>query len=173
MEYNVLDIVWTMIAAFLVYFMQAGFAMVETGFTRAKNAGNIVMKNMMDFVIGSIAFYLIGFALMFGQGNGIIGLSGFFDPYSLESSLQSSLGLALPIGVFMIFHTVFCATSATIVSGAMAERTKFSAYLAYSACISIFIYPITGHWIWGGGWLSSIGFHDFAGSTAVHSVGGW
>ena len=173
MEYNLLDIVWTMIAACLVYFMQAGFAMVETGFTRAKNAGNIVMKNMMDFVIGSIAFYLIGFALMFGQGNGIIGLSGFFDPYSLESSLQSGLGLALPIGVFMIFHTVFCATSATIVSGAMAERTKFSAYLAYSACISIFIYPITGHWIWGGGWLSSIGFHDFAGSTAVHSVGGW
>lgn len=173
MEYNLLDIVWTMIAACLVYFMQAGFAMVETGFTRAKNAGNIVMKNMMDFVIGSIAFFLIGFGFMFGQGNGIIGLSGFFDPYSLESSLQSGLGLALPIGVFMIFHTVFCATSATIVSGAMAERTKFSAYLAYSACISIFIYPITGHWIWGGGWLSSIGFHDFAGSTAVHSVGGW
>ena len=109
MEYNLLDIVWTMIAACLVYFMQAGFAMVETGFTRAKNAGNIVMKNMMDFVIGSIAFYLIGFALMFGQGNGIIGLSGFFDPYSLESSLKSGLGLALPIGVFMIFHTVFCA----------------------------------------------------------------
>ena len=173
MEYNLLDIVWTMIAACLVYFMQAGFAMVETGFTRAKNAGNIVMKNMMDFVIGSIAFFLIGFSLMFGQGNGFIGLSGFFDPYSLEASLQSGLGLALPIGVFMIFHTVFCATSATIVSGAMAERTKFSAYLAYSACIRIFIYPITGHWIWGGGWLSSIGFHDFAGSTAVHSVGGW
>ena len=173
MEYNLLDIVWTMIAAFLVYFMQAGFAMVETGFTRAKNAGNIVMKNMMDFVIGSIAFFLIGFGLMFGQGNGVIGLSGFFDPYGLESSLQEGIGLALPIGVFMIFHTVFCATSATIVSGAMAERTKFAAYLAYSACISIFIYPVTGHWIWGGGWLSSIGFHDFAGSTAVHSVGGW
>ena len=173
MEYNLLDIVWTMVAAFLVYFMQAGFAMVETGFTRAKNAGNIVMKNMMDFVIGSIAFFLIGFGLMFGQGNGIIGLSGFFDPYSLESTLQSDLGIALPIGVFMIFHTVFCATAATIVSGAMAERTKFSSYLIYSACISIFIYPVTGHWIWGGGWLSSLGFHDFAGSTAVHSVGGW
>ncbi|MDY4922547.1 ammonium transporter [Frisingicoccus sp.] len=173
MEYNLLDIVWTMVAAFLVYFMQAGFAMVETGFTRAKNAGNIVMKNMMDFVIGSIAFFLIGFGLMFGQGNGIIGLSGFFDPYALESTLQSDLGIALPIGVFMIFHTVFCATAATIVSGAMAERTKFSSYLIYSACISIFIYPVTGHWIWGGGWLSGLGFHDFAGSTAVHSVGGW
>ena len=172
MEYNLLDIVWTMIAACLVYFMQAGFAMVETGFTRAKNAGNIVMKNMMDFVIGSIAFFLIGFGLMFGQGNGVIGLSGFFDPYGLESSLQEGIGLALPIGVFMIFHTVFCATSATIVSGAMAERTKFAAYLAYSACISIFIYPVTGHWIWGGGWLSELGFHDFAGSTAVHMVGG-
>lgn len=173
MEYNLLDIVWTMLAAFLVYFMQAGFAMVEAGFTRAKNAGNIVMKNMMDFVIGSIAFFLVGFSLMFGQGNGIIGLSGFLNPYSLEISLQEGLGLALPIGVFMIFHTVFCATAATIVSGAMAERTKFSAYLIYSACISIFIYPVTGHWIWGGGWLSSLGFHDFAGSTAVHSVGGW
>ena len=173
MTYSSADVIWTLVAAAMVYFMQAGFAMCEAGMTRAKNTGNILMKNMMDFVIGSIAFYLIGFALMFGQGNGIIGLSGFFDPYSLESSLQSGLGLALPIGVFMIFHTVFCATSATIVSGAMAERTKFSAYLAYSACISIFIYPITGHWIWGGGWLSSIGFHDFAGSTAVHSVGGW
>ncbi len=137
MEYNLLDIVWTMIAACLVYFMQAGFAMVETGFTRAKNAGNIVMKNMMDFVIGSIAFFLVGFGLMFGQGNGFIGLSGFFNPYGLQSSLQEGIGLALPIGVFMIFHTVFCATSATIVSGAMAERTKFAAYLAYSACISI------------------------------------
>ena len=172
MEYNLLDIVWTMVAACLVYFMQAGFAMVETGFTRAKNAGNIVMKNMMDFVIGSIAFFLIGFGLMFGQGNGIIGLSGFFDPYGLEASLQEGIGLALPIGVFMIFHTVFCATSATIVSGAMAERTKFAAYLAYSACISIFIFPVTGHWIWGGGWLAQLGFHDFAGSCCIHMVGG-
>jgi ammonium transporter, Amt family len=163
-----MDIMWTMIAAFLVFFMQAGFAMVETGFTRAKNAGNILMKNLMDFVLGSIFFFIIGFALMFGKdASGVVGTTGFFNP----KSLQNVTGL--PIGVFMIFHTVFCATAATIVSGAMAERTKFKAYLIYSVCISVFIYPITGHWIWGGGWLSKLGFHDFAGSTAVHSVGGW
>ncbi len=163
-----LDVVWTMVAACLVYFMQAGFAMVETGFTRAKNAGNIIMKNLMDFAIGSIFFFIVGFGLMFGKDlGGIIGTSGFMNPQSLDGVSH------LPIGVFLIFQTVFCATAATIVSGSMAERTKFSAYLVYSACISIFIYPITGHWIWGGGWLSSIGFHDFAGSTAVHSVGGW
>lgn len=145
-----MDIMWTMLGAFLVFFMQAGFAMVETGFTRAKNSGNIIMKNMMDFVLGSLFFYIIGFSLMFGDDlGGIIGTSGFFHP----ESLQGVTGL--PIGVFMIFHTVFCATAATIVSGAMAERTNFKAYLIYSACISIFIYPITGHWIWGGGWLSS------------------
>ncbi|WP_167955377.1 ammonium transporter [Anaerosporobacter faecicola] len=163
-----MDIIWTMLAAFLVFFMQAGFAMVETGFTRAKNAGNILMKNLMDFVLGTIFFFMIGFALMFGDdAGGIIGTSGFFNPQSLTDVTP------LPIGVFMIFHTVFCATAATIVSGAMAERTKFKAYLIYSACISVFIYPITGHWIWGGGWLADLGFHDFAGSTAVHSVGGW
>lgn len=166
-----LNIVWTMLGAVLVYFMQAGFAMVEAGFTRAKNSGNIIMKNMMDFVIGSIFFFLVGFAIMFGGDNPIIGTSGFFNPQSLADS--EGLFNGLPIGVFMIFQTVFCATAATIVSGSMAERTKFSAYLIYSACISIFIYPITGHWIWGGGWLSDIGFHDFAGSTAVHAVGGW
>lgn len=166
-----LNILWTSVAAFLVFFMQAGFALVETGFTRAKNAGNITMKNLMDFVLGSIFFFLIGFAFMFGQdAGGILGTTGFFDTYSLADELGMKNGL--PIGVFMIFHTVFCATSATIVSGAMAERTKFSAYLVYSACISIFIYPITGHWIWSDGWLSGIGFHDFAGSTAVHMVGG-
>lgn len=169
MEFNLLDIVWTMLGAFLVYFMQAGFAMVESGFTRAKNSGNIIMKNMMDFVIGSICFFFIGFGFMFGTDTPFIGLSGFFDPYALEGTL----GLSLPIGVFLIFHTVFCATAATIVSGAMAERTKFASYLIYSAAISILIYPITGHWIWGGGWLSTMGFHDFAGSTAVHAVGGW
>lgn len=163
-----MDIMWTMVAAFLVFFMQAGFAMVEAGFTRAKNAGNILMKNLMDFVLGSIFFFMIGFALMFGDDiGGIIGTTGFFNPQSLSSVTT------LPIGVFMIFHTVFCATAATIVSGSMAERTKFKAYLIYSACISVFIYPITGHWIWGGGWLAELGFHDFAGSTAVHSVGGW
>ena len=166
-----LNIIWTMLGAILVYFMQAGFALVETGFTRAKNAGNICMKNMMDFVLGSLFFFILGFPLMFGTNiGGILGGSGFFNPYSLADS--DGLFNGLPIAVFMIFHTVFCATSATIVSGAMAERTKFSSYLIYSACISVFIYPITGHWIWGGGWLSSIGFHDFAGSTAVHMVGG-
>lgn len=165
-----LNIVWTMVGAFLVYFMQAGFAMVETGFTRAKNSGNILMKNMMDFVLGSIFFFIIGFALMFGGSNAFIGTAGFFHPKSLADA--DGMFNGLPIGVFMIFQTVFCATSATIVSGAMAERTKFISYLIYSAAISIFIYPITGHWIWGGGWLSQIGFHDFAGSTAVHMVGG-
>ena len=165
-----LNIVWTMVGAFLVYFMQAGFAMVETGFTRAKNSGNILMKNMMDFVLGSIFFFIIGFALMFGGSNAFIGTAGFFNPKSLADA--DGMFNGLPIGVFMIFQTVFCATSATIVSGAMAERTKFISYLIYSAAISIFIYPITGHWIWGGGWLSQIGFHDFAGSTAVHMVGG-
>ena len=165
-----LNIVWTMVGAFLVYFMQAGFAMVETGFTRAKNSGNILMKNMMDFVLGSIFFFIIGFALMFGESNAFIGTAGFFHPKSLADA--DGMFNGLPIGVFMIFQTVFCATSATIVSGAMAERTKFISYLIYSAAISIFIYPITGHWIWGGGWLSQIGFHDFAGSTAVHMVGG-
>lgn len=162
-----LNVMWTMVGAMLVFFMQAGFAVVEAGFTRAKNAGNIIMKNLMDFVLGSIFFFFVGFALMFGNDvNGLIGTTGFFNPSALTEAS------ALPIGVFIMFHTVFCATAATIVSGAMAERTKFAAYLVYSACISIFIYPITGHWIWGGGWLSEIGFHDFAGSTAVHMVGG-
>ena len=165
-----LNIVWTMVGAFLVYFMQAGFAMVETGFTRAKNSGNILMKNMMDFVLGSIFFFIIGFALMFGGSNAFIGTAGFFNPKSLADA--DGMFNGLPIGVFMIFQTVFCATSATIVSGAMAERTKFISYLIYSAAISVFIYPITGHWIWGGGWLSQIGFHDFAGSCAIHMVGG-
>lgn len=165
------NIIWTMLGAFMVFFMQAGFSACETGFTRGKNAGNITMKNVMDFVLGSIFFYLIGFALMFGgETGGFIGTQGFLNPSSLADGGGFFNGL--PIHVFMIFHTVFCATAATIVSGAMAERTKFSAYLVYSVCISVFIYPITGNWIWGGGWLSQMGFHDFAGSTAVHMVGG-
>ena len=166
-----MNIMWTMLGAFLVYFMQAGFAMCEAGFTRAKNSGNILMKNMMDFVLGSLFFFLFGFAIMHGTDwNGIIGIKGFFNPTSLADADGMINGL--PAGVFMIFHTVFCATAATIVSGSMAERTKFAAYLAYSAAISIFIYPVSGHWIWGGGWLSELGFPDFAGSTAVHMVGG-
>jgi Amt family ammonium transporter len=166
-----LNIMWTMLGAILVYFMQAGFALVETGFTRAKNAGNICMKNLMDFTLGSLFFFLLGFPLMFGSDiSGLFGASGFFNPYSLADA--NGIFNDLPIAVFMIFHTVFCATAATIVSGAMAERTKFSSYLIYSALISVLIYPITGHWIWGGGWLYNLGFHDFAGSTAVHMVGG-
>ncbi len=161
------DTIWTLVTAFLVFFMQAGFAMVEAGFTRAKNAGNIIMKNLMDFSFGSIAYWTVGFALMFGVG-GFCGLTGFFS-----SGTFSHLGLNISVPVFMLFQTVFAATAATIVSGAMAERTKFVSYILYSIVISLFIYPIFGHWAWGGGWLSKMGFIDFAGSTVVHSIGGW
>lgn len=159
---------WVLLGAALVFFMQAGFAMCEAGFTRAKNTGNILMKNLMDFCIGTPAFWIIGFGVMFGAGNGIF---GWIDPL-VRADYSHILPDGVPIMAFLIFQTVFCATSATIVSGSMAERTKFSAYCIYSLCISLFIYPISGHWIWGGGWLSSLGFHDFAGSTAVHMVGG-
>jgi Amt family ammonium transporter len=166
------DYVWTLVAAALVFFMQAGFALVETGFTRAKNAINIMMKNLMDFSIGSLAFWAIGFGLMFGVSKtGWFGTSGFFlsdfkaggDPWVLA---------------FWMFQVVFCATAATIVSGAMAERTKYSGYLFYSVFISALIYPVFGSWAWGSlyhgnGWLEKLGFIDFAGSTVVHSVGGW
>jgi len=163
------DNVWVLITAFLVFFMQAGFAMVEAGFTRSKNASNIVMKNLMDFAIGSVIFWLFGFAFMFGKDvGGFIGTSGFF----LNDSFKH-LGLSIPLTSFLMFQTVFAATTATIVSGAMAERTKFVAYCIYSAVISLIIYPVVGHWVWGGGWLSKLGFIDFAGSTVVHSVGGW
>lgn len=163
-----LDTVWVLVAAFLVFFMQAGFAMVEAGFTRAKNASNIIMKNLMDFAIGSIAFFAVGFGIMFGSDiAGIIGSSGFLNPDLLD------LGLNIPIEVFIIFQTVFAATAATIVSGAMAERTRFLSYVVYSFVISLVIYPVVGHWVWGGGWLSKLGFIDFAGSTVVHSIGGW
>jgi Amt family ammonium transporter len=164
-----IDNSWVLIATTLVFFMQAGFAMVETGFTRAKNASNIIMKNLMDFAVGSLIFWILGFVLMFGVDKaGIIGTGSLFSTGNFEH-----LGLSIPISTFLIFQTVFCATAATIVSGAMAERTKFKSYLIYSFAISAVIYPIVGHWIWGGGWLSNLGFHDFAGSTVVHSVGGW
>ncbi|TDP26667.1 ammonium transporter [Halanaerobium congolense] len=163
-----IDTIWTLIAAFLVFFMQAGFAMVEAGFTRAKNAGNIIMKNIMDFASGSLVFWAVGFAFMFGSGNSFIGTTGYF----LQDTF-ANLGLEIPIAAFFIFQTVFAATAATIVSGAMAERTNFSGYLAYSVVITAFIYPVVGHWIWGGGWLAEMGIIDFAGSTVVHSVGGW
>ncbi|WP_303322484.1 ammonium transporter [Cloacibacillus evryensis] len=163
--FSSVDTIWVLLGAVLVFFMQAGFAMVETGFTRSKNAGNIIMKNLMDFCIGTPAFWIVGFGLMFAAGNGFIGsLAPFLAGYDA--------GLSVPTAAFLIFQTVFCATAATIVSGAMAERTKFSAYCIYSGIISALVYPVSGHWIWGGGWLSELGFHDFAGSTAVHMVGG-
>ncbi len=155
--------VWFLIGAALVFWMQAGFAMVETGFTRAKNAGNIIMKNLMDFCIGTVVFILIGFSLLLGEDlMGLIGKPGF-DIFTAYENFDWSN---------FVFNLVFCATTATIVSGAMAERTKFLSYCVYSAVISALIYPIEAHWIWGGGWLSQIGFHDFAGSCAIHMVGG-
>jgi len=165
-----INIVWTCIAAFLVFFMQAGFAMVESGFTRAKNAVNILMKNLMDFSVGTIAFFLIGFGLMFGKTNGLFGTT-LFGLSGVEPGGDWNW-------TFLIFQTVFAATAATIVSGAMAERTKFVGYLTYSFFITMFIYPIFGSWAWGGlldggGWLEKLGFLDFAGSTVVHSIGGW
>lgn len=166
--YSAVNTIWVLLGAALVFFMQAGFAMCEAGFTRAKNTGNILMKNLMDFSIGTPVFWLVGFGLMFGAGNGMF---GWFDPM-VTRDYSYILPEGVPFYAYLIFQTVFCATSATIVSGAMAERTKFSSYCIYSLCISLFIYPISGHWVWGGGWLSELGFHDFAGSTAVHMVGG-
>jgi Amt family ammonium transporter len=164
-----IDTVWMLIAAFLVFFMQAGFAMVETGFTRAKNASNIIMKNLVDFSLGSIAYWAFGFALMFGADRGgFVGWSGFFLAGGDPSTSEGLWELA-----FWMFQVVFAATAATIVSGAMAERTRFVAYICYSVVITALIYPIVGHWIWGGGWLGTRGMIDFAGSTVVHSVGGW
>lgn len=154
-----IDNMWMLIGAALVFFMQAGFAMVETGFTRAKNAGNIIMKNLLDFACGTVVYWFLGFGIMMSEGNGFIGTPELFTSNGGDY-------------ITMIFQTVFCATAATIVSGAMAERTKFSSYIIYSCLISLIIYPISGHWIWGGGWLAEMGFHDFAGSTAVHFVGG-
>lgn len=155
--------VWFLIGAALVFWMQAGFAMVEAGFTRAKNTGNIIMKNLMDFCIGTVVFILIGFSLLLGEDLvGLIGKPGF-DIFTSYADFNWSN---------FVFNLVFCATTATIVSGAMAERTKFLSYCIYSAVISALIYPIEAHWIWGGGWLSQLGFHDFAGSCAIHMVGG-
>ncbi len=175
-----LNTVWMLLAAMLVFFMQPGFALVEAGFTRSKNTANILMKNLVDFMVGSILFWFIGFGLMFGIGD-VFGTPHLFDLDAMDNIIQNGL----PIEGFLIFQTVFCATSATIVSGAMAERTKLSMYLAYTIAISVLIYPVSGHWTWGGGWLSNADpdsfmmsvfgytFHDFAGSTVVHSVGGW
>ena len=172
--------VWMLLAAMLVFFMQPGFALVEAGFTRTKNTANILMKNFVDFMVGSLLFWLVGFGIMFGVGS-FAGTPHFCDLEYMNNIIDNGL----PIEGFLIFQTVFCATAATIVSGAMAERTKFSMYLVYTVLISVLIYPISGHWTWGGGWLMNgeeesfmmrlfgTPSHDFAGSMVVHSVGGW
>lgn len=177
-----LDTIWVMVTAFLVFWMQAAFAYVEGGLTRAKNTNNIMMKNLMDFCIGSVAFWAVGFALMFGDGNAFVGMKGWFlaGPDNSPATGDAYQGVynalnwtGVPLFAKFMFQLVFAATAATIVSGAMAERTKFSAYLLYSFVVSALIYPVVGHWIWGGGWLAKLGMWDFAGSTVVHSTGGW
>ena len=175
-----INTVWMLLAAMLVFFMQPGFALVEAGFTQMKNTANILMKNLVDFMFGALLFWLVGFGIMFGVGS-FAGCPHLVDLDSMARLLNNGL----PIEGFLIFQTVFCATSATIVSGAMAERTKFSMYLVYTVFISVLIYPVSGHWTWGGGWLMNgnegsfmmdlfgVASHDFAGSMVVHSVGGW
>ncbi|NIA21764.1 MAG: ammonium transporter [Anaerolineaceae bacterium] len=162
------DTIWVLVAAFLVFFMQAGFGMVEAGFIRAKNSCNILTKNFMDYCTASIMFFLVGYALMFGSGNGLVGSSGF----ALLNAVVPE-GVTVPLWAFWLFQVAFCGAAATIVAGAMAERMKFQAYLMYTVIISALVYPIIGHWVWGGGWLARMGFADFAGSTVVHSTGGW
>ncbi|MFR9649337.1 MAG: ammonium transporter [Rikenellaceae bacterium] len=161
-----LDTVWVLLGAMLVFIMQAGFALVESGFARSKNTANILMKNLLDFSVGSIMFWAVGFGIMFGVGNAFFGRVDLFGLGGFSAE-------PLPDMAFLVFQTMFCATAATIVSGAVAERTKFSAYLIYSVCIFAIIYPISGKWCWGGGWLADMGFNDFAGSAIVHSLGGW
>lgn len=168
MDFSAVNTVWVLVGAALVFFMQAGFCILESGLTRAKNAGNIIMKNLMDFCIGTPIFWIIGFGIMFGSSSAIFGGIDLFTRGDYSSVTPDGV----PFYAFFIFQTVFCATAATIVSGAMAERTDFKAYCIYSAIISLIVYPVSGHWIWGGGWLSELGFHDFAGSCAVHMVGG-
>ncbi len=171
MNYDVTTVIWVLVASALIYFMQAGFALCEAGLTRAKNTGNILMKNLMDFCIGTPCYWLVGFGIMFGSTAPVIGR---LDPMirGVYDAGNTVVPQTMPLWCYVIFQTVFCATAATIVSGSMAERTNFKAYCLYSAAISLLIYPIGGHWAWGGGWLSGLGFHDFAGSAVVHNVGG-
>jgi ammonium transporter, Amt family len=161
-----IDTVWVLMAAFFVFFMQAGFGMVEAGFIRAKNTCNILTKNFLDYCMASLGFFMFGYAIMFGPGNGFLGLKGWF-----LSGAES--GADIPLFAFWLFQAAFCGAAATIVAGGMAGRMKFQSYLIYSFVVSALIYPIVGHWIWGGGWLSKLNFVDFAGSTVVHSVGGF
>jgi len=164
--FDAVSTLWVLLAAFMVFLMQAGFGMVEAGFIRSKNAANVLMKNVLDFCFAALGFFVFGYAIMYGGDGLIVGTSGWF------LSGQSSPVDGLPLEAFWLFQAMFAGTVATIVSGAVAERMKFVSYLAYSFIISAFVYPVVGHWVWGGGWLSGIGFHDFAGSTVVHVVGG-
>ncbi len=165
-EFNALDTMWVLLAAVLVFFMQAGFAMVESGLVRAKNAANVLMKNLLDFCFASVAFFVFGYAIMFGGDGAIVGTSGWFL-IGAESAADG-----VPLEAFWLFQAVFAGTAATIVSGGVAERMRFASYLAYSFLITAFIYSVVGHWIWGGGWLARLNFHDFAGSLVVHAIGG-
>ena len=160
------DTLWVLMAAFLVFLMQAGFGMLEAGLIRAKNTANILMKNLMDFSMASLGFFIFGYAIMFGSGNAIFGSSGWF-------LINAESAADVPLFAFWLFQAVFVGAAATIVAGGMAGRMKFVAYIIYSFLISAFVYPLVGHWIWGGGWLAELGFIDFAGSTVVHAVGGW
>jgi Amt family ammonium transporter len=164
--FDAVSTLWVLLAAFMVFLMQAGFGMVEAGFIRSKNAANVLMKNTLDFCFAALGFFAFGYAIMYGSEGSIIGTKGWF-----LSGVSSPVD-GLPFEAFWLFQVMFAGTVATIVSGAVAERMKFVAYLAYSFLISAFVYPVVGHWVWGGGWLSGLGFHDFAGSTAVHAVGG-
>ncbi|MBK04082.1 MAG: ammonium transporter [Deltaproteobacteria bacterium] len=165
---NALNTFWVLLAAFMVFLMQAGFGMVEAGLIRAKNAANILMKNMMDFCMASLGFFAFGYAIMFGGDGALFGTTGWF-----LIGAKSPAGVDVPMYAFWLFQAVFCGAAATIVAGGMAGRMKFAAYLMYSFVISAIIYPIVGHWVWGGGWLASLNFHDFAGSTVVHATGGF
>src|SRR5688572_20288969 len=177
-----LDTLWVLLTAFLVFWMNAGFALVESGLCQAKNAVNILAKNFIVFAVSSIAFWVVGFALMFGDGNGFVGTTGYLmkgadnspavaDAY--QGVFKSLNWTGVPLAAKFFFQLVFAGTAATIVSGAVAERIKYISFIAFSAMMAIFIYPVVGHWIWGGGWLYDAGFLDFAGSTQVHSIGGW
>ncbi len=163
---NALDTLWILICAILVFFMQAGFGMVEAGFVRTKNAGNVLMKNVIDFSFAALGYYIFGFAIMYGGDGSVVGTTGWFM-FGAESPVEG-----VPVEAFWLFQAVFAGAAATIVAGAVAERMKFAAYLFYSFIITAFIYPVVGHWVWGGGWLAELNFHDFAGSTVVHAVGG-
>jgi len=178
-----LDTMWVLLTAFLVFFMNLGFAMVESGLCRAKNTVNILAKNFIVFAISTLAYWVLGFGLMYGNGNALIGLQGLFFASGADNSPATGEAYAgvysalswtgVPFWAKFFFQLVFCGTAATIVSGAVAERIKFKSFLLFSIAICAVIYPVTGHWIWGGGWLASMGFFDFAGSSVVHSVGGW